>query len=56
MTAKVPISDTGTAINGINDARQLCRNSTTTITTNRIASSRVVATDSSEALTKTVGS
>ncbi|MNS84155.1 hypothetical protein D3C72_1179690 [compost metagenome] len=56
MTAKVPIRDTGTASNGINDARQLRRNSTTTMTTRMIASSSVVATDSSEALTKTVGS
>ncbi|MCY1514330.1 hypothetical protein D9M68_488620 [compost metagenome] len=56
MTAKVPISDTGTAMRGMSDARQLRRNSTTTMTTRRIASSSVVATDSSEARTKTVGS
>ncbi|MNT25301.1 hypothetical protein D3C72_1608150 [compost metagenome] len=56
MTAKVPISDTGTAMRGISDARQLRRNSTTTMTTRMIASSKVVATDSSEARTKTVGS
>ena len=51
MTAKVPTSDTGTAISGMSDARQLCRNSTTTITTSMIASSKVMATDSSEACT-----
>ena len=56
MTAKVPISDTGTAISGISEARQLRRNSTTTITTSTMASSSVVTTDSSEARTNTVGS
>ncbi|MNP59734.1 hypothetical protein D3C76_1547530 [compost metagenome] len=56
ITAKVPISDTGTAISGISDARQLRRNSTTTITTRKMASNSVVATDSSEARTNTVGS
>ncbi|MNF01893.1 hypothetical protein D3C80_2009580 [compost metagenome] len=52
----MPISDTGTAISGISDARQLRRNSTTTITTRKMASNSVVATDSSEARTNTVGS
>ncbi len=56
MTAKVPISDTGTAMSGMIDARQLRRNSTTTMTTRMIASNSVVTTDSSEARTKTVGS
>ncbi|MNT78582.1 hypothetical protein D3C72_2178290 [compost metagenome] len=56
MTAKVPISDTGTAIRGMSEARQLRRNTTTTITTRKIASNKVVATVSSEARTKTVGS
>ena len=56
MTAKVPMIDTGTAIKGISDARQLRRNTTTTITTSRIASISVMATDSSEARTNTVGS
>ena len=56
MTAKVPTSETGTAISGISEARQLRRNSTTTTTTSRIASSRVVATVCNEARTNTVGS
>jgi hypothetical protein len=56
MTAKVPISDTGTAMSGMIDARQLRRNSTTTMTTRMIASNRVVTTDANEARTKTVGS
>ena len=56
MMAKVPTSETGTAISGISEARQLRRNSTTTTTTSRIASSRVVATVCNEARTNTVGS
>ena len=56
ITANVPTSETGTAISGMIDARQDCRNSTTTITTRRMASSSVTATDWSEARTKTVGS
>jgi hypothetical protein len=32
-TAKVPTIDTGTASSGMIEARQVCRNSTTTITT-----------------------
>ena len=42
--AKVPISDTGTASIGISVARQVCRNSSTTITTSRMASNSVVTT------------
>ncbi len=56
MAAKVPISETGTAISGITEARQLCRNSTTTSTTSRMASIRVWTTASMELCTKTVGS
>ncbi len=50
-TAKVPMIDTGTATSGISDARQVCRNSTTTITTSRIASSSVSMTESMECWT-----
>ena len=56
MMANVPTSETGTASSGMSEARQLRRNTTTTITTSRIASNRVVTTDSSDARTKTVGS
>src|ERR1022692_3786495 len=54
-TAKVPITDTGTAINGISEARQLCRNTTTTSTTSAMASSKVVTTLLMESRTNTVG-
>jgi len=56
MTAKVPTSETGTAASGIKLARQVCRNSTTTITTSRIASSSVSTTALIESRTNTVGS
>ncbi len=42
IAAKVPISDTGIAITGISAVRQLCRNTSTTITTRPIASNRVL--------------
>ena len=54
MKAKVPTSDTGTATKGIIEARQVCKNSTTTSTTNNTASSRVFTTASIEPRTKTV--
>ena len=41
MAANVPISDTGTATSGMMEARQFCRNSTTTSTTSSMASIRV---------------
>ena len=41
MTARVPISDTGMAMIGISEARQLCRNRMTTRTT-RITASNIV--------------
>ena len=56
IKAKVPTSDTGTATSGIIDARQVCRNSTTTNTTSSTASSRVFTTASIEPRTNTVGS
>ena len=56
MTAKVPMMDTGTASNGIIDARHVCRNTITTSTTSAIASSSVWMTESILACTKRVGS
>ena len=56
ITAKVPISETGTATSGMIDARQVCRNTITTITTSRIASNSVSTTAVIELRTKTVGS
>jgi hypothetical protein len=52
--AKVPIRDTGTAIRGMIEARQLCRNSTTTRTTRRMASIRVWITALIDSCTKIV--
>ena len=56
MTAKVPISDTGTAISGISVARKLPRNRNTTITTRMKASIRVWITSSMLCSTKAVES
>ncbi len=56
MTAKVPMSDTGTAASGMIEARQVCRKTMTTITTSRMASTSVCTTASMECRTKTVGS
>ncbi|MNM76456.1 hypothetical protein D3C81_882820 [compost metagenome] len=56
ITAKVPISDTGTAISGMIEARQVCRNRMTTSTTSTSASNRVCTTASMEPRTNTVGS
>ena len=56
MTAKVPISDTGTAISGISVARRLPRNRKTTITTRMNASIRVWITSSMLCSTKAVES
>ena len=55
-TAKVPMIDTGTATSGMTDARQVCRNSTTTITTSSTASNSVMTTSRMDSLTNTVGS
>jgi hypothetical protein len=52
--AKVPISDTGTAANGISVARQFCRNRNTTTNTSAIASARVFTTSRIETFTKRV--
>src|SRR5690349_9326423 len=56
ITANVPTSETGTAASGITDARHVCRNSNTTITTSINASTSVWTTASMEWRTKTVGS
>ncbi|CRQ74604.1 hypothetical protein PAERUG_P45_London_17_VIM_2_12_12_04138 [Pseudomonas aeruginosa] len=56
ITAKVPISDTGTAASGMIEARQVCRNRITTSTTSTRASNRVCTTASMEPRTKMVGS
>ena len=56
MTAKVPITETGTAISGMIEARQVCRNRMTTSTTRATASSSVCTTASIEARTNCVGS
>ena len=53
-TAKVPTTDTGTAISGMIEARQVCRNRITTSTTSKVASSRVVTTALIESRTNTV--
>ena len=52
--AKVPISDTGTAIIGISVARQVCRNRNTTASTSSAASKIVMFTSLIEASTKRV--
>src|SRR5215212_9082220 len=54
MNANVPMSDTGIAISGTTDARQLCRNTSTTITTSAIASSSVLTTSLMLARTNSV--
>ena len=53
---KVPISDTGMAITGMSEARQVCRNRNTTPTTSRIATKIVVTTSCTDFATKIVGS
>ncbi len=56
MTAKVPIRETGTAISGMIEARQVCRNTMTTMTTSTMASIKVCTTAWIEPRTNTVGS
>ena len=48
MTAKVPMSDTGTSIIGRIIARQSCRNTSTTTPTSKTASSSVLNTSSTD--------
>ena len=54
ITAKVPISDTGTAISGMRVARRLPRNRKTTMTTSTKASISVCTTSLMLSLTNTV--
>ena len=56
INANVPTSEIGTATSGIIDARHVCKNSTTTSTTNNTASRSVLITASIEPRTNTVGS
>jgi hypothetical protein len=56
ITANVPMSETGTATRGMIEARQVCRNTITTMTTSRMASNSVSTTARIEWRTKTVGS
>ena len=55
-TAKVPIAETGTAMSGMSEARQVCRKRMTTSTTSAIASSSVCRTASIDWRTNWVGS
>ena len=52
--AKVPMREMGTAIIGINVARQLCKNTKTTRITRIIASPNVLITSQIEAFTKSL--
>ncbi len=54
--ANVPTIEIGTATSGMIEARQVCRNSTTTNTTRRIASNRVFTTSRMPSRTLMVGS
>ncbi len=56
ISAKVPMIDTGTASNGMIEARHVCKNTVTTTTTRATASSNVMMTDLIEPRTNTVGS
>jgi hypothetical protein len=55
-TAKVPTNETGMAMTGISEARQVCRNRNTTPTTNAMATKIVVTTSCTDLATKIVGS
>src|SRR5215467_3637715 len=55
-TANVPMIETGTASSGITDARQVCKNTITTITTSSAASNSVSTTERIDSDTNTVGS
>ena len=54
MTAKVPMIDTGTAINGISVVRNLPRNRNTTTATRMMAITSVRTTSTMVAFTNTV--
>ena len=53
---KVPMIDTGTAASGMIEARHVCRNTSTTMTTSRIAMNKVSITALIESRTNCVGS
>ena len=53
-TANVPSNDTGTASIGMSVARQLCRNTNTTISTSTIASNSVFITSFIDSVTNGV--
>ena len=55
ITANVPTSETGTASSGMIEARQVCRNSTTTSTTSKTASNNVSTTAMIDSRTNMVG-
>ena len=55
-TPNVPTIETGTASSGMIEARQVCRNRITTITTSKAASNRVSTTELIDSCTNTVGS
>jgi hypothetical protein len=55
MAANVPTSDTGMASSGMRLARQVCRNTSTTSTTNATASNSVWMTSVIDSRTKIVG-
>src|SRR5580698_2120171 len=55
-TPNVPTIDTGTAISGMIEARQVCKNTMTTMTTSSAASNSVSTTDEIDSETNTVGS
>src|SRR5256712_8566315 len=56
ITPNVPTTATGTASNGMIEARQVCRNRITTSTTSATDSNSVCTTDLIEARTNCVGS
>ncbi len=56
ITANVPTIEIGTATSGMIEARQVCRNSTTTMTTSSVASNSVLMTSLIDSRTNTVGS
>ena len=55
ITAKVPISDTGMAMIGMIEARQVCRNTITTSTTRATASKMVLISSWMDSAMKSVG-
>ena len=54
MPAKVPMMDTGTAMQGMRVARQFCRKMNTTRNTRIMASTRVCTTSLMDSMTKSL--